>query len=531
VPTPVAEEGPKRYSGSLSMAKRIVSAIKRGHQQSIRTVFLEFNLKRHQGPKYVRWLRKAIGVSISVCADCNSPSIASLTRTLTSEAKRVCPHCARNYTHCQECQTTFLRTAMHIDEYRAICIPCRDRFYSRCTICEVLWRQSEMSSRDRSICAHCFMSRPRDLDFNPRLLGEPPNIAGHGDNVLGYCAPFPRPKDGILLGVELEVEVQGLGSPNRDGDGRLISSSVVQEVATHTHTLLHEDGRRFAFLKQDGSLSGYAGGFEIVSAPAGLDDHARIWRRFFQERNQRLRGHESGNCGMHIHIGRYGMSFPPFLEPIEKRKPTVPGLSPGVRESRTRLGETAAHLWRMWQFLSHPDHYGLVTDIAGRSLTTGNGGNFAAIRRDDRRSTARSVKPQYQSGASRRYMALNWLNDNTVEFRMFNSTLNYNTFMKNLEFAHALVMFTRPGRIAFIQKQCLKEFFEFVKDERKTYPALFAFLGFKNYGHGMFKVKPRPVAMQETQQQAPQPTTLAVPTPEIVDAQPTTTRRRRIVCA
>ncbi len=46
-----------------------------------------------------------------------------------------------------------------------------------------------------------------------------------------------------------------------------------------------------------------------------------------------------------------------------------------------------------------------------------------------------------------RYSAVNWRNKNTVELRMFQSTLNTNTFLANIEFAHALYNFSKERTV------------------------------------------------------------------------------------
>ena len=59
-------------------------------------------------------------------------------------------------------------------------------------------------------------------------------------------------------------------------------------------------------------------------------------------------------------------------------------------------------------------------------------------------------KAKKKDGNSERYVAINLKNSQTIEIRIFRGTLNFNSFMKNIEFAHALFMYTKENKTDYL---------------------------------------------------------------------------------
>jgi hypothetical protein len=72
-----------------------------------------------------------------------------------------------------------------------------------------------------------------------------------------------------------------------------------------------------------------------------------------------------------------------------------------------------------------------------------------------------------------RYVAVNLMNHHTVEVRIFQSTLNINYFMKNIEFCDSLYYFTKNNSA---QNNDLGKYKKFVKEYESTYPNLYNFI-------------------------------------------------------
>lgn len=100
----------------------------------------------------------------------------------------------------------------------------------------------------------------------------------------------------IHLGVELECD----SFP--DETSKL-------NAAREVFTTLNKKNKQFIKLERDGSLNN---GFEMISQPIQLGSHMNSvnWREAFKIIQQYGGGsHDSGNCGLHVHLDRYSESF------------------------------------------------------------------------------------------------------------------------------------------------------------------------------------------------------------------------------
>jgi hypothetical protein len=65
---------------------------------------------------------------------------------------------------------------------------------------------------------------------------------------------------------------------------------------------------------------------------------------------------------------------------------------------------------------------------------------------EDDNDTSLIYKAKKKDGNNERYVAINLKNTATIEIRIFRGTLNINSFMKNIEFAHALFMYSKENK-------------------------------------------------------------------------------------
>lgn len=227
--------------------------------------------------------------------------------------------------------------------------------------------------------------------------------------VLGYIPSkydaYKSPDDEdrpILLGLELEVEV------NEDYD----CNAKAEELYDSIKYVNDREGNQYqyCFAERDGSLNH---GFEIVTGYTGLDVHAKQLE-FFKSPWRNVKSHDTRTCGLHVHIDKAGMSL--------------------------------FHACKMVFFIHDSNNQKLIKDIARRANA-----DYAQIKNKKasyswlKRAKSTSNPLNYLNEDRRE--ALNFQNDNTIEFRMFKGTLRYETIMACLEFTYATWFFCRDTGI------------------------------------------------------------------------------------
>lgn len=234
----------------------------------------------------------------------------------------------------------------------------------------------------------------------------------------------------VFLGVELEVE-------RKKDTPKKIEHMVVADL-----------GMDYVILKSDGSLQD---GFEIVTAPATLGFHLQAWDKFFANSAKHLVSWTSGRCGMHVHIARNAL--------------------------------TPMHLGKLIAFINNNENREFVTSIAGRSSQyskfiedrafhvktklisyieqlykqikeTKSKDDIITIEKkiSDARSKLASTKGsslmnlvQDIEHGGERHSAINLTKQGTIEIRLFRGNVVKVGMLKNLEFVHAAVTFTREA--------------------------------------------------------------------------------------
>ena len=233
---------------------------------------------------------------------------------------------------------------------------------------------------------------------------------------------FPKFNHKTYFGCELEYEC-----PN--------SLSVV----TRYHFI--QQLSDFVFLKSDGSLQ--EGGFEIVTAPAEYEIHLERFLPVFSNFPTQIR--VGSRTGMHIHVSKDAIS------PLT--------------------------MARMVDFMHNNQNRDFIELVAERKLTSyckqDTTRTFGYILTHDSKNTDRSV-------------TLNIAKPPTLEFRIFQSPISYNSFAKNLDFVRALITFMTAGWTPYTPKESrtAPTFLNYLKEtnhsakkpERNPHPHLYSFL-------------------------------------------------------
>jgi hypothetical protein len=193
-----------------------------------------------------------------------------------------------------------------------------------------------------------------------------------------------------FFGIELEVE-------RKNSNG--LKHKYMAGLIDHEHW----------YFKTDGSLTD---GFEIVTHPMTFNYIQQSTKEFTNSLKLLVENgynsYDANTCGMHIHISKNNF--------------------------------TTWHLYRFLKFFVENKEF--IVSISQRKMEKLK--KWANI--EDDNDTSLIYKAKKKDGNSERYVAINLKNSQTIEIRIFRGTLNINSFMKNIEFAHALFMYTKENK-------------------------------------------------------------------------------------
>jgi len=353
------------------------------------------------------------------CADCDNTLEADSNHYENCRSERICENCSSDYHACDSCDDIIHRDDVYWHDDCSYCESCFDESYNHCDECG-----SSFHNDDRNVISNMYDC---DEDRCERCISESSGIKNYGYK--------PRPKffrvsdnDNTYLGLELEVESKS-------------------NCTTSHRDMVRKIDCDELYFKRDGSLDD---GFEIVSHPMTISyikKNKSKWSNILHElRSNGYRSYDTYTCGMHIHISKNVF--------------------------------TTWHLYRFMKFFV--DNSDFVTKISQRKVE--NLDKWAALtdnpREGGKEYTQESLmyKAKNKRGNSKRYLAVNLQNDNSVEIRIFRGTLNDSSFFKNIEFVQALFDYTKSITETDMS---LKSFLSFIKDNNE-YPYLRKFIADKN---------------------------------------------------
>ena len=220
-----------------------------------------------------------------------------------------------------------------------------------------------------------------------------------------------------FLGIELEVENK-LDKIKNDSMAQLIDSSHL-------------------YFKTDGSLSN---GFEIVTHPLSFNwiqaNIGKFESMLTELKSNGFNSYDSNTCGMHIHISK-----------------------------------KAFGTWQLYRFMKFfAENKEFIVSISQRKIDQLK--KWANI--EDNGNDELIYKAKKKDGNSSRYCAINLQNHSTIEVRIFRGTLNYCSFMKNIEFVNALFCYTNES------SECNIQGFKQFVNSTSTYSNLKKFIKLKN---------------------------------------------------
>jgi hypothetical protein len=292
----------------------------------------------------------------------------------------------------------------------------------------------------------CYVDRDSDNDDDNSDLIR----SYHGSLEDLEHIPSAYDKRKILLGMELEMEIDGDNLRNKAED-------ILNNITDYW-----KDGKRYTYclLENDGSLD-Y--GFEMVTSWTGLDVHAEQLK-YFNQKFRNMRSHNTNTCGLHVHIDKGEM--------------------------------TTLHASKLILFINDTNNLHLIKTIARRD-------NASFAKFSDKKTNKNWLKHSLASSKLKerqlrhlntdRYEALNFQNEKTIEFRLFKGTLKYESIMASLEFAYATWHFCKDTGSNDLT---IENFLEFISEPENKKHTRFLRTYLKEKGFsipikGIIKANPR----------------------------------------
>lgn len=353
------------------------------------------------------------------CERCNERDAEMELSTVQgrSDDESWCEGCREDYSFCcDRCEQNFADRYYGYSDVRShgvMCEGCCERIGTfECETCD-------------RICADDDRYFDDDDDDNYQCRW----CAASGERYIHNYSYKPSPKykyatnqqkkDNLFFGIELEVERK---------ESSLQTGKMAEKIA-------NED---IYYIKNDGSLEC---GFEIVTHPMTFEFIQENKEKVFKSLLDKLlvegyRSYDSNTCGIHIHLTKKCFST-----------------------------------WQLYRFIKFfVDNREFVTTISQREIEQLE--RWATIEEESTSSII--YKAKKKDGNSRRYSAVNLQNSKTVEIRIFRGTLNYLSFLKNVEFCYALYNFSRDIKDTTVQ--AFKEYIE----QSSEYSMLKKFIKSKN---------------------------------------------------
>jgi hypothetical protein len=397
------------------------SAFESSHNVSILN---EFPNKSITMPDIYRAAENFTVKDYSICPHCGEPFLTEDAQYYHDTA--ICEDCFNeHYTKCENCGDV-LRIGVDnyfceiiIDDDRVFCEPCYDEIFTTCGDCgrTIPYAHANFMNDDYycDSCAENYVQctqcnhwiHERDAcgdDYCAECFNNHERVKHNG--LYNHWAKLPvkfhdhRDCDGfkfvpiqneIYYGMELEMEMMNANQ-----------NSVAEKIED-----FEEDDY---YLESDGSLHN---GIEVVFHARTRESWNGFWdalyKRVLQPAiNSGCRAHNPGTCGIHIHTS---------LDAWDGKQ-----------------------LFRLFQLLYNTSAYQELLVISQRKQEELD--QWASLRVEDLGKIRKKDITEKKNPFHQRYAALN-ITNNTLEFRLFNSSLRLDRVRKNMEFVQALYSYTK----------------------------------------------------------------------------------------
>jgi len=378
-----------------------------------------------------------LDVTIKSCA-CGS-EIESGTEVTTDCNDVICQDCS---VICERCDTVgSIRDDFYsIDDHQMWCETCTNNHAHWCDYHDGHFTGYTYSAEDSGMtfCEMCFNDNTHYCEVceTAYLEGCDNNHDDEVDSRIIHdysYKPDPifhsSPDENTRLYFGIEVETESSGSENY-GNRR--------EAAEFAYRL---EQNNLAYIKSDGSLEC---GFEVVTHPMThsfyMNNATLLWDTISRLKSEHgMMAWGTNTCGLHIHISRNGFS-------------------------------TGSHQHRFLQLVYNNRE--LYEVLAGRSATHWAKFDDVVNQSTGKKSFAHKLNNYHRD--TDRYSAVNTINRNTLEMRIFRGSLNIGFIKASIDLAHASVEFTRVMSVKQVIDGGLStaKFVEYIRERSILYPAL-----------------------------------------------------------
>jgi len=385
-------------------------------------------------------------LKIGLCSKCGKSAVADTIKDFKEH--HLCDDCfIRHVKKCNECNELFLRTEgveIHGDWYceecfsdkdgchchecsmplwddetcvseagDTYCEECYGQHFAHCSGCgEVIDIEDSCQAEGNHWCDNCFAERfdtchrcedtvRRDNliydEENDRYICASCQDNGEENHIHDYGYrpenDFKKVKGENTLFLGVELEVQNFKEGTKAVSNKLLEFLKEEKIVDNF------------YLKHDGSVSS---GFEIVTHPFTWKyAHKEIkWYKLFNWlKKHKFSSQESGECGLHVHVSRE------FFSDLD------------ITKLRIFFSKNKEQIYKF-------------------SKREGHGDRYCEYEEFDQDKFIHNETP------NGRYWALN-LNSSrdTIEFRAFRGTLDYDRFLASLQFVHAVSHFVQVNGI------------------------------------------------------------------------------------
>lgn len=304
------------------------------------------------------------------------------------------------------------------------CSHCEERYPKRRVDRYITHTGSEVCQEcfeeDYFVCEECDSCYPNDRRSRDEGSCTCRSCSSDSDRIIMDYNYKPIPnffgsnsdgKSPIFYGCELEIYIA--------------DQYRIQDKAKEIIEKLNQGNEKRVYLKNDGSIGR---GFEIVTHPHTWNEIKKLWTERWDERIRGISSHTAGTCGFHVHVSR---------------KPL-----------------TAMHIQRMIVFVNAAENAYLIKTIAQRDCS-----EWGKLKS--------GKKIGHCMYGEERYEAVNVMNSNTIEFRIFRGNIRKDRILKNLEFVKATIDFTRDRSYRDLTAS---SFMKFIQSNRKEFIHLYTYL-------------------------------------------------------
>ena len=333
-----------------------------------------------------------------------------------------CPKCVSTLSKCEMCGFFHETVTVEFDG-RKICGKCKETYLTECNHChKPQWLGDCAHVNDKIYCRSCLnrhflqCSRCRNKFLKTEMKEGEPNSNGER---RFYCALCYEVRHLIIHGHAYKPTWKNFGDNPTSIFFGVELEVECKDIDKTLKIVGIEKGDRI--VKRDGSIRH---GFEIVSYPCTLryHQHGFNWSELCRNlKKVKCASDKTTTCGLHVHMTK-------LFSKIEELKfswfmyANIEFLRTLSRRKENKYAQLPVKIW-------------------------------------DRLTKNKEVRGE-------RYEIVNWVNDNTVEFRLPKGTLNPDIILATVEFCDGVVHFIQRKSLIQLRKGNIQEFIGWITSNR-----------------------------------------------------------------